>query len=342
MTRRPAGRRSRPRSGSGEPRTVCFAGSWPRRANQRPPGDRYPLVRHKHRHRRSEIAPNKFSTPWPWITRGLFEESREAVRRREEALKLHCSIEEQLSLLVEASGSSSASLDLRSVSSAIVALSRRLVAADAYAVWHYEASTGSWRIDMSSGLSDQYQHSTIPVFDHTPPLPASPIIAEDVADSPILADRKEAYAREGIKALLIVPLTVRGQRYGTIAFYYRGSHRFTEVEVRVATALSNLAAAAIGSAQLYEELEGQRPAQGRVFGDARARAAKSPRCDRQCCRADQPLQFRPRAHRRQRRGHRPPRQTSDSLDRRFARRVPDHQGKDSTTHEPDRCLSGSE
>ena len=135
-----------------------------------------------------------------------------------------------------------------------MALSRRLVAADAYAVWHYDASTGSWGIAMSSGLSDEYQHATIPVFDHTPALPASPIIAEDVADSPILGDRKEAYAREGIKSLLIVPLTVRGEQYGTIAFYYRCLHRFTEVEVRVATALSNLAASAIGSAQLYEEL----------------------------------------------------------------------------------------
>ena len=41
----------------------------------------------------------------------LWEETRKAVQERELALKLHCDIEEQLTLLVEASGSLSASLD---------------------------------------------------------------------------------------------------------------------------------------------------------------------------------------------------------------------------------------
>jgi PAS domain S-box-containing protein len=184
----------------------------------------------------------------------LFAEAQDAVRRREEALKLHCDMEKQLTLLVEASGSLSASLDICSVSNAILALSRRLVAADAYAVWHYERSTGRWGIAFSSGLSDEYQKATIVVSDHSPFMPEEPIIADNIANSPILEGRTEAYEREGIKALLVVPLTVRGASYGTIAFYYRGEHRFTEVEVRVATALSNLSAAAIGSAQLYEEL----------------------------------------------------------------------------------------
>ena len=184
----------------------------------------------------------------------LWEETRKAVQERELALKLHCDIEEQLTLLVEASGSLSASLDRGSVSNAIMALSRRLVAADAYAVWRYEALTGYWRIALASGLSEQYEQSAIHVSEHLPGLLEEPIIADDVTTSPLVAHRRAAFEREGIKSILVVPLRVRGDRSGSIAFYFRAPHKFSEVEVRVATALSNLSAAAIGSAELYEEL----------------------------------------------------------------------------------------
>ncbi len=184
----------------------------------------------------------------------LWEETRKAVHDRELALRLHCDIEQQLTRLVEASGSLSASLDLASVSSAILALSRKLLAADAYAVWQYEPLTGYWRVALSSGLSEEYQQSTIRASEHTPRLPEGPIIAEDISKASIVAHRRAEYEREGVKSLLIVPLKVLGDRNGSIAFYYRSSHQFTEVEVRVATALSNLSAAAIRSAQLYGEL----------------------------------------------------------------------------------------
>jgi signal transduction histidine kinase len=48
---------------------------------------------------------------------------------------------------------------------------------------------------------------------------------------------------------------MHGQTAGTLVFYYRSPHRFSEVEVRVATALSNLAATAISTAELYEEIK---------------------------------------------------------------------------------------
>src|SRR5205823_5895573 len=124
----------------------------------------------------------------------------EAVRRREQALRLHCRIEEQLTLLVEASGSLSASLDMSSVCGAILALSRRLVAADAYAVWRHRAATGQWGIVLASGLSDEYQRSTIQVLEHTPRLPEAPVVAEDIREVPLLGPRREAHEREGIRS----------------------------------------------------------------------------------------------------------------------------------------------
>ena len=104
----------------------------------------------------------------------LFAEAQEAARRREEALRQHCQIEEQLTLLVEASSSLSASLDMDSVAKAVLTLSRRLVAADAHAVWRYQVATGRWGIVLASGLSEDYQRSTIEVMEHTPRLPDLP------------------------------------------------------------------------------------------------------------------------------------------------------------------------
>ena len=85
-------------------------------------------------------------------------------------------------------------------------------------------------------------------------MPKSPIIAEDIANWPILGDRKEIYALEGIKSLLIVPLTVRGASLRNDrlllpqpAPVYRGRGARRDGPFQPVRA-------AIGSAQLYEEL----------------------------------------------------------------------------------------
>ncbi len=186
----------------------------------------------------------------------LFAEAREAVRRREEALALHCRIEEHLKVLVESSGSFSPSLEMGDVAGAVLALSRRLVEADAYAVWRYQPASGRWGIVLGSGLSEGYQRSTIEVLDTTPRLPDAPVLAEDIRQVPLLSHRREVLEREGIRSMLVLPLSIRGTPSGSLVFYYRTPHPFTEVEVAVATALANLAASAIGSAERYDEVRG--------------------------------------------------------------------------------------
>lgn len=61
------------------------------------------------------------------------------------------------------------------------------------------------------------------------------------------------YEAEGIKSLLAVPLRIHGRSSGTLTFYYRQPHKFSKTEVRVASALANLAGSAISTAELYEE-----------------------------------------------------------------------------------------
>ena len=148
----------------------------------------------------------------------LFSASTEAVRVRDEAVALHRAMEQQLTLLVEASGGLSASLDPKSVLGAVLALSRRLIAADAYAVWRYRPAASRWGVELASGLSEEYQKASIRVADKTPVMPDEPVVAEDVNASPVLGDRAEAYAKEGIRSLMSVPLRVHGGVTGTLVF----------------------------------------------------------------------------------------------------------------------------
>jgi len=70
---------------------------------------------------------------------------------------------------------------------------------------------------------------------------------------PMLDGRREQYEMEGIVSLLTVPLTIRDESAGSVVFYYRTPHRTSDIELKVATALGQLAAAAVRNAMLNEE-----------------------------------------------------------------------------------------
>jgi signal transduction histidine kinase len=68
------------------------------------------------------------------------------------------------------------------------------------------------------------------------------------------------YREEGIRSMLACPMRLGPERSGTLVFYYRAPHAFTEVEVQTGGALANLAAAALTTADLYDEQRAQRNA----------------------------------------------------------------------------------
>lgn len=181
----------------------------------------------------------------------LYRKAHQALAERSEAVSFHRRLEEQLTVLVEASDNLLAIPQLDRVVPAILDLSQRLIEADAYGVWRYCPESQDWRVGASTGLSESYQLRVFQGYAHNLPLDGL-IVAEDVAETPALANRQQVYESEGIRSMLIVPLRIQGQVSGTIAFYYRQPHRFGQIEIRVATALANLAAAAIGTAELYE------------------------------------------------------------------------------------------
>lgn len=132
----------------------------------------------------------------------------------------------------------------------IVELARQTIAADGYAVWRAYDEGRSWRAVASAGLSDSYCAQVRTV---TGAVPSSPMVVSNIESYPLLAPHRETYAKEGICSLLVMPMQMNGMGFGTITFYYRTPHKFSEEDLQYATALTNLSAAALRAAELQEE-----------------------------------------------------------------------------------------
>jgi PAS domain S-box-containing protein len=183
----------------------------------------------------------------------LLRREQRARRDAEEALAVARSIEDSLGVLVEASGVLLGSLNLEDVQPAILDLSRRLISADAYAIWRGDHQAKVWRIVSSAGLSEEYRGQRIEGWEPGNFVFDEPVIAENIEQIELLETRRAQYKSEGICSLLAVPMRIHGEASGTLTYYYRQPHRFSDRELRIATALANLASAAIASAELYDE-----------------------------------------------------------------------------------------
>jgi PAS domain S-box-containing protein len=176
------------------------------------------------------------------------EEARRLVRAEADRTEAERSLEQIVSL-VDASEALLADPKLEAVLPAILEVAGRLIAADAYAVWRMGPG-GIWEAVWDAGLGPDYPRRAP---DAPGMLVDEPLLIEDVTALPLLQYRQDAYRREQIRSLLVVPLRIAGEGSGTITFYYREPQRFEEPRLRVARALANLAAAAIRTAELYGE-----------------------------------------------------------------------------------------
>ena len=163
---------------------------------------------------------------------------------------------ERLLLLVEAAGKLLGSPRLDAVLPAVLDAAQGVLAADAYALWQRDLDRDVWRLELARGLSRAYQVSATAAVAGAPRTVqmTGALTVEDV-DGPewVTAPHREAYAREGIRSLLALPLSLGGELAGTLVFYYREPHRFTDSEQRIAAALSGVAASALATAQLVED-----------------------------------------------------------------------------------------
>ena len=156
--------------------------------------------------------------------------------------------------LAVASASILGSPSVAAVLSAAVTVAREVFSADGYAVWRVEG--GTWKAVGSYGVSDAFASRVIAASGQAGADRVSftePVAFEDVSTAPELADMREAYEREGIASILMFPLLIRGQRSGTMVFYSRRRRHFGDTDVQVGAALANLVAAALTTAELYQE-----------------------------------------------------------------------------------------
>jgi len=185
-----------------------------------------------------------------------------SARRQAEAERAE--LHRRLALLVSASASLLDSPETDSVVSATMALAQQLLVADAYAVWTSEPGQTAWRAVRAEGVSDGFAGRVITSYRGEPvsemPLLLEPLPIPDVQAVPLLQEQLDAYADEGIRSMLVCPMRFGSGRAGTIVFYYRAPRAFRELEVETGQTLANLAAAAITTADLYEEVRTQRNA----------------------------------------------------------------------------------
>ncbi|HJR61841.1 MAG TPA: ATP-binding protein [Vicinamibacterales bacterium] len=134
---------------------------------------------------------------------------------------------------------------------AVIELTQRVLSGDAYAIWRLDPLQHEWRIVHSFGLSPVYESQRVA---GEPVAFVQPLAIAEVQTAELPEARRQAYAAEGIQSLLAVPLPVGGARRATLVIYYRTQHEVTETELRVGTALGQIAAAALWNAETYEAL----------------------------------------------------------------------------------------
>ncbi len=192
-------------------------------------------------------------------------ENARLYREVQEALESHRRVEDRLSLLIQASHDLLGALDVEHAQDSIRRVARRLIPADAYAIWRRDAGSGQWRITSSDGLSQAFVGGSVMDAGAADKLPEAPVTVTaetiDGESDEMLVERYALYRREGIRSLMIVPVRVRGRPAQTIVCYHRRPHAFSEEERRVAAALGNMAGAALTASELY--LESQREVQQR-------------------------------------------------------------------------------
>ena len=170
----------------------------------------------------------------------------------------------RLATLVTASASLLHAADADAVAAATIATAQQLLVADAYALWATDRQDGSWKMVGFRGVSEGFAGRVIAAVSGARSSAATlftdPWPVTDVSEQPLLESLLPAYREEGIRSLLVCPMRFGPDRAGTLVFYYRARREFPASDVEAAQTLANLAAAAMTTADLHDELRRERNA----------------------------------------------------------------------------------
>jgi len=159
----------------------------------------------------------------------------------------------ELSTLAEVSQTLTSPLYLEEVLRLIVAMAARMLNAKICSLMLLDEATGELVIAAAQSAGEAYLNRPhLKVGDGIAGLVARegrPVAVPDVLSDPRFR-AKEMAEREGLRALLSVPLVVRDRIIGVFNCYKAEPHRFTDAEVTLLTTLANQTALAIENANL--------------------------------------------------------------------------------------------
>ena len=161
----------------------------------------------------------------------------------------------RLGMLVEAAGRLFGTLDLDAVLPEVLGLAQSTLAVDAYSLWRRDPEQNRWHLHASSGLSEAYVAAAPSAIEGNENVVAldKPIVVDDVSTADWLTpEHRAAHAAEGTRSFLAAPLRHDDEVIGTLVFYSRRPRAFGAEETRAASTLANFAAAAIGTASVYQ------------------------------------------------------------------------------------------
>ncbi len=174
-------------------------------------------------------------------------------RRTERALAevraAQVDLRRRLTTIIDASGHLLMSPRTDDVLPALLVVAREVLPSDAVAVWR--ADERQWRVAASHGLSASFVETSIVASAFFDALIGEVLVLESM-DDPRVSTCRDAHIREGIAAMLLLPLQVGSRTAASIAFYYRQPRAFGAVERESVQSLGRLASAVIATAELYD------------------------------------------------------------------------------------------
>ena len=184
-------------------------------------------------------------------------------RKRDEAERAE--LQRRLSLLVEASASLLNSPETESVRSATMSLARQLLVADGYAVWVNDPGQPGWRAAASEGISADFANRVICVIPGRRGAPRVVLFGAPGGHRRRAPNHcsRNSWRHTGTRGS--GPCSCARCGLAPSAWQHSSSttaraHAFGDIDVQTGQALANLAAAALTTADLYEEQRAQRHA----------------------------------------------------------------------------------
>ncbi len=174
---------------------------------------------------------------------------RRTERALAEARAEQVDLRRRLTTIIDASGRLLMSPRTDDVLPALLAVAREVLLADAVAVWR--ADEGQWRVAASHGLTASFVDASVPVPTSSPAFIGELTVIESL-DDPRVSARRDAFVREGMTSMLVLPLQAGSRLAAAIAFYYRLPRAFTAVERESVQSLGRLASAVIATAESYD------------------------------------------------------------------------------------------